>query len=126
MKKKLTALLLVCCMVIPFGVLSGVSPVADTTSNTVYLSDSGSDTNDGATATTAFKTITKAYQALGTKGGVIEIVGTFTPAAHFIAPEHTGKITIKGHDSASKYVISGATRRFQAGGPTEFTDLTIE
>lgn len=126
MKKKITALLLVCCMVIPFGVISGITPMADTPANTVYLSDSGNDENGGTASDTAFKTITKAYQTLGSKGGVIEIVGTFTPAGNFIAPAHTGKITIKGHDSASKYVISGATRRFQAGGPTEFTDITIE
>lgn len=123
--KKYISLLLVFCMLVPFCMVAGVTSMADS-AKTVYLSDDGDDTNEGNSTTTAVKTMGKAYELLGNDGGVIEIVGTFTPTAHFIAPDHTGKITIKGHDSASKYVISGATRRFQSGGPLEFADIIIE
>ncbi len=94
--------------------------------NTVYLSDSGSDNNDGLSADNAVNTLTKAYQVLGDQGGQVVVVDTYTPASHFIAPDHKGKITIMGVTADSKYIIANGTRRFCAGGPTEFTDITIE
>ncbi len=46
--------------------------------NLVYLSDSGSDTNDGKTEETPFATLAAATNALGSEGGTIAIVGEFT------------------------------------------------
>ncbi|MBQ2308711.1 MAG: hypothetical protein II373_03955, partial [Clostridia bacterium] len=92
----------------------------------VYLSDNGSDSNDGLSAETPFKTLTKCYSILGDEGGFIIVVDTFTPSGHFLAPDHKGKVTIMGANSSARYIISGGTRRFQAGGPTEFTDIILE
>ena len=124
--KKLVAILLVCCMIIPFGMIAGVMPMADSATKTVYISDDGDDTNEGDTTVTAVKTLAKAYEILGNDGGIVEIVGVCSMTSHFVAPDHTGKITVRGHDSASKLVISGGTRRYQSGGPLEFANIIIE
>ncbi|MBR0449320.1 MAG: hypothetical protein IIX30_00710, partial [Clostridia bacterium] len=95
-------------------------------SKKVYLSDNGSDSNDGLSADKPFKTLTKCFKTLGDEGGTIVVVDTFTPTGHYVAPDHKGKVVITGNDASSRYVIAGSTRRFQAGGPTEFTDIIIE
>ena len=118
--KRFISLLLVCLMVLPFGMLSSVSVTADTPdpgTKTVYLSDTGADTNDGLTPEAPKKTITQCYAALGTEGGNIIIVDKFTHTANFIAPKHTGTVTIKGADSSAQYVM-GSGYRYFLGGPT--------
>ena len=120
--KKFITILLVCLMVVPFGILAGISMTADA-DTVVYLSDAGNDSNDGKSAANALKTITKAYQTIGDNNGTIVVTGTFTQSADFVAPEHAGKITIKGADESAVYTVSG--KRFQSGGSLEFTDITI-
>ena len=46
--------------------------------NLVYISDSGSDDNDGRTPEKPFLTLEKAANALGEQGGTIAVTGTFT------------------------------------------------
>ena len=116
--KKFISLLLVCLMVVPFGMLATTGVSADT-AKTVYVSDNGDDAKDGSAADKAVKTMTKAYELLGTAGGTIVIADTYTQAAHFLAPEHTGKVTIKGATADAQYNIN-ASARFVLGGPTEF------
>ena len=112
--KKLLSLLLVCLMVLPFGIIAGIEISA--ADNTIYLSDSGNDTNDGASAATPVQTITKAYQLLGAQGGTIIVAGTFTQKAAFHAPTHVGKVTIKGLDASSVYTnVTGGIRFFLGG-----------
>ena len=126
--KKLLALLLACLMALPLGMIcvSADEPAADTAQqNTVYLSDNGSDKNDGLTAAKPKKTLTQSYAALGDEGGEIVIVGTVTHTATFIAPAHTGTVTIKGADANAKYVMKGSFRFF-LGGPTVFDNFTLE
>ena len=121
--KKFITILLVCLMVVPFGILAGISMTADA-ETVVYLSDAGNDENDGKTAANAFKTITKAYQTIGDNNGTIVVTGTFTQTADFVAAEHAGKITIKGADENAVYKVGA--KRFQSGGALEFTDITID
>ena len=59
--KKFISLLLVCLMVVPFGMLAGVSVSADST-KTVYLSDGGS--GDGSAADKPVASMEAAYAAL--------------------------------------------------------------
>ncbi len=122
--KKFLSLLLVCLMVVPFGMLAGVSVSADS-AKTVYLSDAGDDAKDGTTAANAVKTMEKAYELLGTAGGTVVITGTFTQTANFKGTEHTGKITIKGADANAVYATTAAVR-FILTGPTEFDALSIK
>ena len=122
--KKFISLLLVCLMVVPFGMLAstGVSAAG----NTVYLSDAGDDTKSGADAANAVKTMQVAYMKLGAAGGTIVINGTYTQSTHFKADSaHTGKVTIKGADASAKWVVT-ANARFILQGPTEITDLVVD
>ncbi len=119
--KKFISLLLVCLMVVPFGMLAttGVSAAGE-----IYLSDAGDDANAG-TDSAPVKTMGKAYELVGTAGGTIVIKGTYTQDAIFTAPAHTGKVTIKGADANAKY-SNGSAQRFYLGGDTEFCNLTID
>jgi len=122
--KKFISLLLVCLMVVPFGMLAstGVSAAG----NTVYLSDAGDDTKSGADAANAVKTMQVAYMKLGAAGGTIVINGTYTQTTHFKADAaHTGKVTIKGADANAKWVVT-TNARFILQGPTEITDLVVD
>ena len=127
--KKFISLFLVCLMVVPFGILSSFGVSAETPdtpdTKTLYLSDNGADTNDGLTPEAPKKTLTQSYAALGTEGGTIVIVGTFTHTAHFFAPAHTGTVTIKGADASAKYVMKSGYRYF-LGGPTVFDGFRLE
>lgn len=122
MKKKLLALIIVCLVALPLTILAGTSMFAEEGA-VVYLSDAGDDANDGASAATAVKTMAKAYEVLGTEGGNIVIADKYTTDNHFVAPDHTGKITIKGANASAVFEATGF--RFQSGGPLEFTDIKI-
>ena len=121
--KKFISLLLVCLMVVPFGMLAstGVSAAG----NTVYVSDAGDDTKSGADAANAVKTMQVAYMKLGTAGGTIVISGTFTQDANIKAADaHTGKVTIKGADANAEWKVTKAAR-FILQGPTEIASIKI-
>ncbi len=120
--KKIIAIMLVCLMVVPFGMLATTSISA--ADKTVYVSDAGDDAKTGADAANAVKTMAKAYELVGNAGTIV-ISGTYTMAANFSAPAHTGKITIKGADAAAKFV-NGSAARFYLGGETEIKTLTVE
>ena len=121
--KKFISLLLVCLMVVPFGMLAstGVSAAAET----VYLSDAGDDTKTGADAANAVKTMAKAFELVGNDGGTVIITGTYSHTAKFTAPAHTGKITIKGADANAKFHVTAA-QRFLLGGPVVIESLFID
>ncbi len=124
--KKIGLFLLACFAIFVLAISTSVVALADSavSSNTVYLSNSGNDTNDGATSATAVKTIAKAYALLGEAGGEIVIVGTFSQRTDFTAPAHTGKVIIKGADANAKFEIARSAR-YYLGGETEITDLHI-
>ncbi len=119
--KKLLALILVCIMAVPLGILAA-TPVS-AAGKTVYVSDAGDDTAAGTDAAPV-KTLDKAYELIGNEG-TIAIKGTYTQEANYMAPKHTGKVTIKGADSSSVFKNSGG-QRFFIGGVTEFTDLKMD
>jgi len=124
--KKIISILLVCLMVIPFGIFSvtGVTAeeVESTPIKTVYLSDNG--IGDGTTPEAPLANLTDAYNALGSNGGNIVVVGTYSQRGNFFAPSHSGKVTISGYDSSAVYSIA-ASGRFFLGGETEITGIAI-
>ncbi len=65
--KKIIALLLVCLMVVPFGMLATTSISA--AGKTIYVSDAGDDTAAGDAAAPV-KTIVKASELVGAEGGI--------------------------------------------------------
>ncbi len=119
--KKLLALMLVCLMVVPFGMLA--TTAASAAGKTVYLSDTGVDTAAGTDAAPV-ATIAKAYELVGNEGTIV-IKGTYTFKDTFTAPDHTGVVTIKGADATAKLALTNG-KRFLFGGETVFTDLYAE
>ncbi|MBR5308303.1 MAG: S-layer homology domain-containing protein [Clostridia bacterium] len=57
--------------------------------NLIYLSDSGSDENDGRTPDKPKQTLYEASLALGKAGGTVAIVGTYTNTKHVTLPNPT-------------------------------------
>ncbi len=117
--KKFISLLLVCLMVVPFGMLAttGISAAGE-----IYVSNTGDDANAG-TDSAPVKTLGKAYELVGTAGGTIVVKGTVDITENFYAPAHTGKVTVKG--AGSDATIKSSVR-YGMGGPTEITNLKIE
>ncbi|MBQ7172336.1 MAG: hypothetical protein IJR89_08690 [Clostridia bacterium] len=123
MKKALAILL---CAMLTLALVPVVALPAAAADKVVYVKDGG--TGDGTTADAAVGTLADAYAALGAEGGTIVIVGelavtTDASGTAFIAPSHTGLITIKGQDANS--VMKVGKEHFLCGGPTTFDDLTI-
>ncbi len=121
--KKFIAIMLVCLMVVPFGMLATTSISA--ADKTVYVSDAGDDAKTGADAANAVKTMAKAYELVGSTGTIV-ISGTYTQTANFEAPAHTGKITIKGADASATYKNQSGVARYFLGGETEFASLKFD
>ena len=98
-------------------------------SKVVYLKDGG--TGDGSTTDKPLGSLADAYAELGNGGGHIVICGTYTLTGTFIAPKHTGKVTItqKSADgdftSEGSLYTGGTGRRIEAGGPTVFENINI-
>lgn len=123
--KKFISLLLVCLMVVPFGMLATLSATADLfVPKTVYVQEGAA--GDGTSAASPLGTLEAAYAALGDEGGEIVIIGTYNLNAYFKAPDHTGEVIIMGADASAKIATAIAEVRFFTGGPTVFTDITLE
>ncbi len=96
--KKIISLLLVCLMVVPFGMLASVSVSA--ADDVLYVKDGG--TGDGSSADKALGTIDAAYAAAKKSGKdtTVVVVGDVPfniQATYGFYPEkHAGKITITG------------------------------
>ncbi len=101
----------------------------------VYVSDTGSDSAAGTSASAPFLTLNRAYEVLGDEGGIIRIVGTLTNSLAegmtkgFWEPRHSGKVIIEGNDSTATLYLKNAggvvRSRFYLSGDTEFRNLKI-
>jgi len=87
--------------------------------NIVYVADGG--IGDGTTASAPLGSMTDAYNALGDAGGRITLVGTTTIASKFVAPNHSGKVTITAINGAALHF----SENFYCGGDTEFHTITL-
>lgn len=105
------------------------------TVKTVYLSDTGNDTNAGTKAAPV-ATLLKAYQLLGADGGVISIVGTATIVKdpdenadyRALCKDATlmnviGKVTITSEDGNGKLIVQSSG--IWLPGDTEFTNMVL-
>ena len=85
----------------------------------VYVCDVG--TGDGSAPETAIGSLADAYVVLGDEGGTIVLTGTTTISSKYLAPAHSGKVTITAaEDSTLDFLAS-----FYCGGPTEFNNITL-
>ncbi len=117
--KKFIALLLVCLMVVPFGMLATTSISAAAV--TVYVSDNGDDAKAGTDAEPV-KTLAKAFEKVGNEGTII-IKDIVTQSGNITFPAYTGTVTVKGATAESKLKATG---RLILGGNTVFDSLTME
>ena len=100
--------------------------------NTVFVWAGGDDRAPNAGYTPWVSTLTEAYGKLDkTKDGTIVIIGKYTQADLFRAPEHSATVTIKGIDDISTLYIPERTTttnniRFYCGGDTVLDNIRIE
>ena len=104
------------------------APAAAEALDTVYVSGSGSDSNNGKTADTAVATLAKAYELLAAEGGTIMVCGTVAmdAAADVSGTDAAnGKVTITGDtDGTLKYTTKDTNQIF--GKETVIENLAIE
>ena len=125
MHKKITALLCLTFSIVLLGITAFAAETADT--NVIYVS--GTVSNGGTGSVSApVGTLAEAYELLG-NNGTIYLLDTVTVSATegdcFIAPTHTGKITVTSapeHDGALD--LTGV-KHVHFGGETEWNDLEI-
>ena len=121
MKKYFAFFVLLLCGLFAVGVSAADS--------VVYVADGG--TGDGTSAATPFGSLTDAYNALGSTGGRIVIVETYTLGGNFVEPEHAGVVTLtQEQDGVSYRTAAGCgivsnNNRFILNGPTTFEKVTL-
>ncbi len=118
---------LVCAVMI-----AALALCASAADKTVYLdAANGDDSYAGNDASSAYKTLDKAIEAVK-DGGTIVLVSNYTITSDYVQPEHSGEIVITAKDGTTDYkakldfqvnVNSGTFHRLS--GPTTFRDLTI-
>lgn len=125
--KKLISILLVLCTVLSLSIAVSASEPAQTATTTVYLSDNGNDENSGADAQNSVKTITKAFEKLGSTGGIIMIpdVYTYPTSSTFYVPYTQGaSYIVRGVTPESRFVQQRGN--IAITNPYTFDNLTYE
>ena len=123
--KRLFASVLAFLLVLSLAPLTALP--ASAAEKVVYVKEAA--TGDGSAPDKALASLADAYKALGTDGGTIVLVGEIKYRAEFIAPEHTGTVTITGKYNGSDYegkIYAETTKHFYCGGPTVFENLKIQ
>ena len=96
--------------------------------NVVYVKDGGS--GSGASASAPVGSFTDAYNALGDEGGTIVVCGTCTISEQFIAPTHTGTVTVTSKYNGTNYASTNSAaiefyQNYYLSGPTIFNYITL-
>ena len=96
--------------------------------NVVFVKDGGK--GNGASASSPVGTLTDAYNALGDTGGTIVVCGKYTLSEQFIAPTHTGTVTVTSkydgvNYSSSKSAAIEFYQNYYLSGPTIFNYITL-
>lgn len=96
----------------------------------VYVSSGGSDSNNGASPSSAFSTLDAAVRAVSAKGGTIVLCSEYKISGNYTEPAHTGTITITTKDAAKDYAAASSARLSVTGyyymsGPTVFKNITL-
>lgn len=98
----------------------------------VYLDASqGQDTNAGASASNAFKTLDRAIGAIGAEGGKIVLVSDYSITSDYTEPQHSAVIAITSDDGSQDYggalAFAGSSEiAYRLSGPTTFSNLIIK
>ncbi len=82
--------------------------------NVVFLSSGA--TGNGSSASTPIGTLDGAYNALGTNGGTIVFMNSYSISAKDDVPKHTGKVTWTSVYGGTDYRESGAELKYVGGG----------
>ncbi len=100
---------------------------------TVYLSDSGSDAADGSSAKMAKKTLTAAYNALGSAGGTLVICGpvTLEGSSGVTFPRASAPVTVTSVSKGVDYRVTDnaaltVKTALYLSGDTVFSGLAIK
>lgn len=118
-------------------VFAGVYAKAQDT-RTYYVSQNGTDTNDGKTVETAFRTLKAAVKAIGDNNGTVKIIDTvywnFYDGKPNV-PEHKGTITFEGLsadnvdgqiiDYSESFEDSSDAAHLFVSGPSVFKNVTF-
>ena len=125
MHKKILALLCLTFSIVLFSVTAFAAKTADT--NVIYVSGTAAEGGTGSVSAPV-GSLAEAYELLGNNGTIYlldTVTVSATEGACFIAPTHTGKITVTsapGYDGALN--LTGV-KHFHFGGETEWNDLAI-
>ena len=95
----------------------------------VYLADGGS--GSGVTANAPVGSLADAYAALGDAGGTLVICGPYRFSTAFVAPAHSGRVTVTSVYGGVDYRKTADARlvldaNFYIGGETLFDSLHID
>lgn len=122
--KKLFAIILCLALVTAFVPVM----TASAAEKVVYIKDEAN--GDGSSPDKPCGTFEDAYAALGTEGGTIVVIDEIAWFEEFIAPEHTGLVTVTGKYNGTDYkgaiFVLDTKLHYVCGGDTKFENLTIE
>lgn len=113
---------------VPFGVTANAAEAV------IYVDEAnGNDENQGNSATSPLKTLTKAIEKLAESGGRIVLISdlslTGTASNPYTEPAHKGNIVITAKDGDKDYGVTlklQGAMVYELSGPTEFADLNID
>lgn len=125
--KRIIALLFALIMVVSTIQPAAITNAANEPETIVYVSATGSDSNDGSAKDKAFKSLQKAVTTLGGVTGtkVIKIVGEYTVPVISnwkTIPEHTDMIIIEGADENAVFQAD----ELYVKGPTTFQNIKLK
>ena len=125
MHKKILALLCLTFSIVLLHVTAFAAETADT--NVIYVSGTAAEGGTGSVSAPV-GSLAEAYELLG-NNGTIYLLDTVTVSVTegdcFIAPTHTGKITVTSAPNANGALDLTGVKHFHFGGTTEWNDLEI-
>ncbi len=109
-------------------VMASIMCLSAFAANVVFVKDGGK--GNGASASAPVGSLADAYNALGTEGGTIVVCGKYTISEQFIAPDHTGTVTVTSKYDGVNYASTKSAaiefyQNYYLSGPTIFNYITL-
>ena len=128
MKRKhlivIISLLAALCALCAFAVMVNAAETV------VYVdAKGGSNSNNGTSAASAFKTLDAAYKKLADDGGKIVLTSDYTLAADYTTPEYKGQVTLTSKHNGVEYggrIVVTKACYFNLKGSMILRDLTVK
>ena len=94
---------------------------------TVYLAASGNDSNDGASYSTAVKTVEQAYKLIGSDDGEIVVCSYVNLGNAPVLPKHSGTVTFTSSDKTNYFPLGAIafSQSLTLSGDTVFERTSI-